>query len=134
MHNSHLGSGKQQIKLTVEDSYALMRFWGNIKSIYFKPQDAVKMALRTEKKILIIELSKCFSMYGDGFKWLEQLSAYADCHEVRVRIVAPKGGKIYRALKLLRYDRIMKVAETLEDAILFNPNLIREPMPVGSKS
>lgn len=64
--------------------------------------------------IAVLDLSKVESVDSRGLEALERLVAKADAERVRLRIAAPKGTKVRRALDLMRFHAFVVV----EDSVL----------------
>lgn len=114
---------KYKLKISVDEDYALVRLVGSIEGVSLASNETVKVAIRTNRRMLLIDLTKCYSLHPDALKWLEQLSAYADSVNVRLRLIASKGTKVYRLLKLMRYDRFMTIVESIDEALSYSKHV-----------
>lgn len=63
--------------------------------------------------VAVVDLSNVESVDSRGLEALERLVAMADAQRVRLRLAAPKGGKVRRALDLMRFPAFVVVEDSL---------------------
>lgn len=80
-------------------------------------------------RVVLIDLSRVEAFEPRGLEALERVTAMADSAQVRLRLVAPPGSKLRRALNLLRFPSFVVVEDTLLQAMRFGRNPSRNPSP-----
>ncbi|HVL38029.1 MAG TPA: hypothetical protein VM328_01435 [Fimbriimonadaceae bacterium] len=83
------------------------------------PSEVVQAVRRAKRKLAILDLSQTDMHQPKSLEWLEQLAALADAEGVRLRVVAPSGTKLRRALELLRFTRFIVVRDTVKSAVRY---------------
>ena len=93
---------------------------GRIDNSVHSPVEIVNSTREAELKLIILDLSESSRLDTGGVEWIEQLSALADCHRIRVRVVAKRGSAMYRLLDLLHVNRFLIVVHSIWDALRFD--------------
>lgn len=69
--------------------------------------------------LMVVDLSAVDTVNTEGLEALERLVAKSDADRVRLRIVAPYGTRIRRALDLLHFPNFVVVRENVTRALRF---------------
>jgi hypothetical protein len=79
--------------------------------------DVLKGSISNETRIVVLDFSKAGMINSEGLDWLDDVRAHLDSDGIRLRVVAPQGGKVRRILSLMQYDRAVLLLDRLADAV-----------------
>lgn len=69
--------------------------------------------------VVVMDLTRVEAFDPRGLEALERVVAVADAATVRLRLVAPRGSKLRRALDLLRFPSFVVVEDTVVGALRY---------------
>ena len=81
--------------------------------------DLAREAHEKRTQVAILDLTKAETINSKGLEWLEQVSTTLEPAGVKVRVVTKEGSKVWRILKLMRFDRFILILASVFDAITF---------------
>lgn len=79
-------------------------------------KEVIKEAVQPDTRIAILDLSHTPLINSEGLDWLEEMRSQLEPKGVRLRVVAPAGGKVQRILRLMQYDKVVLLLHSLADA------------------
>ncbi|MEP0765077.1 MAG: STAS domain-containing protein [Fimbriimonadia bacterium] len=79
-------------------------------------KEVIKEAVQPDTRIAILDLSHTPLLNSEGLDWLEEVRSQLEPKGVRLRVVAPAGGKVQRILRLMQYDKVVLLLHSLADA------------------
>lgn len=96
-----------------------VRISGHLDGPILAGNDLLGALERRSGGLMVVDLSRVESVDTEGLEALERLVAKADAERVKLRIVAPYGTRVRRALDLLHFPNFVVVRETVVRALRF---------------
>lgn len=89
--------------------------------------ELARQATEKRTQVAILDLTKAETINSQGLEWLEQVSTTLEPAGVKVRVVTKEGSKVWRILKLMRFDRFILILASVFDALTFGRRRRRTP-------
>ena len=96
-----------------------VRIAGQLDGPILVSDELITALARRSGGLMVLYLAKVQTVNTEGLEALERLVAKADAARVKLRIVAPYGTRVRRALDLLHFPNFVVVRENLVRALRF---------------